>query len=110
MDVCIIPLRRNELMRLADPNKIYEYAASGRPIVAPNLSPDLEPLSDFICIAETDEEFIEGIRRALSEGPDRERLLEFARSSSWQSRADAVAALIMQSLEEPTGRSNKERA
>jgi teichuronic acid biosynthesis glycosyltransferase TuaH len=94
MDVCIIPLRRNELMRLADPNKLYEYAAAGRPIVTPKHSSDLEPLGSFVHLAETDEEFIEGLRRALSEDPDAERLLEFARSSSWQARADAVARLI----------------
>ncbi len=94
MDVCIIPLRRNELMRLADPNKLYEYAAAGRPIVTPKHSSDLEPLRDFVYLAETDEEFIDGIRRALSEDQDTERLLEFARNSSWQSRSDAVARLI----------------
>ena len=33
MDVCMIPLEANELRRLADPNKLYEYAAVGRPVV-----------------------------------------------------------------------------
>jgi len=94
MDVCIIPLMRNELMRLADPNKLYEYAAAGRPIVTLKHSPDLEPLRDFVHLAETGEEFIEGLHRALSEEPDTERLLEFARSSSWQARADDVARLL----------------
>ncbi len=101
MDVCIIPLRRNELMRLADPNKLYEYAAAGRPIVTQKHSMDLEPLRDFVYLAETGEEFIEGIRRALSRGPDTERLLRFARDNSWQARADAVARLIMDRLEQP---------
>ena len=94
MDVCMIPLIRNELMRLADPNKLYEYAAAGRPIVTLKYSSDLEPLRDFVHLAETPDEFIEGLRRALSEGPETGRLLEFARSCSWQARADAVARLL----------------
>ena len=97
MDVCIIPLQRNELMRLADPNKLYEYAAAGRPIVTLKHSSDLEPLRDFVHLAETSEEFIEGLEKALSEEPKRERLLEFARSNSWQARADAVARLLARS-------------
>jgi teichuronic acid biosynthesis glycosyltransferase TuaH len=101
MDVCIVPLRRNELMRLADPNKIYEYASAGRPIVTPKHSSDLEPLRNFVHVAETDEEFVEGIRRALSEGSDTERLLDFARNSSWQTRADAIARLITDRLNQP---------
>lgn len=99
MDVCIIPLQRNELMRLADPNKLYEYAAAGRPIVTMKHSSDLEPLGDFIHLAETNDEFIAELRAALSEAPKTERLLEFAEGSSWQSRADAVADLLVGRLE-----------
>lgn len=97
-------------MRLADPNKLYEYAAAGRPIVTPAHSPDLEPLRGFVHLAETDQEFIEGIRLALSEGKDAERLLAFARSSSWRARADALAALITDRLGRTQGQSKKERA
>ena len=99
MDVCIIPLQKNELMRLADPNKLYEYAAAGRPIVTMKHSSDLEPLGGFIHLAETGDEFIAELGRALAEEPATERLLEFAESSSWQSRADAVAGLLVRNLE-----------
>jgi len=94
MDACIVPLRRTELMRLADPNKLYEYAAAGRPIVTMKYSEDLEPLAGLVHLAESREEFIAGLRAALSEEPDREGLLSFARSCSWRARADAVARLI----------------
>jgi teichuronic acid biosynthesis glycosyltransferase TuaH len=99
MDVCIIPLQRNELMRLADPNKLYEYAAAGRPIVTMKHSSDLESLRDFIHLAETNDEFIVELHKALSEEPNTERLLEFAEGSSWQSRSDAIAGLLVRSLE-----------
>ena len=99
MDVCIIPLLKNELMRLADPNKLYEYAAAGRPIVTMKHSSDLDPLGGFIHLAETGDEFIAELGRALAEEPATGRLLEFAESSSWQSRADAVAGLLVRNLE-----------
>jgi glycosyltransferase involved in cell wall biosynthesis len=94
MDVCIIPLKVNELMRSADPNKLYEYAACGRPIVTMKHSEDLEPLRGMIFLAGSREDFVEGIRMALASGADQDKLREFARRRSWQARADEIASLI----------------
>ena len=98
MDVCVIPLKMNDLMRSADPNKLYEYAACGRPIVTMKHSEDLEPLRGMIHLAESRPEFIEGIRLALASGANRERLLEFARKRSWQARADEIVSLVRESI------------
>jgi glycosyltransferase involved in cell wall biosynthesis len=98
MDVCIIPLAMNELMRSADPNKLYEYAACGRPIVTMKHSDDLEPLRGLIHLAESREEFVEQVRVALATGSNQEKLTEFARKRSWQARSDEIAALIRESL------------
>ena len=98
MDVCIIPLKMNELMRSADPNKLYEYAACGRPIVTMKHSEDLEPLRGMIHLAGTRLEFIEEIRLALASGANQETLLEFARKRSWQARADEIVSLVRESI------------
>lgn len=98
MDVCLIPLRVNELRRAADPNKLYEYAACGRPIVTMAYSEDIRALADMIYMAESRDEFVSKVREALERGADRERLEAFARSRSWQSRADEMAALITEHL------------
>ena len=98
MDVCIVPLEMNELMRLADPNKLYEYAAAGRPIVTLRHSADLDSLGGFIHVASTHDEFIECVQTALSSEPKTEELLEFARTNSWQARADSIAELISNAL------------
>jgi teichuronic acid biosynthesis glycosyltransferase TuaH len=98
MDVCIVPLVMNELMRLADPNKLYEYAAAGRPIVTLRHSADLDALAGFVHVAETRDEFIEHIRTALSSEPRAAELEEFARRNSWQAKADRIAELITDSL------------
>jgi glycosyltransferase involved in cell wall biosynthesis len=98
MDVCIIPLVVNDLRRSADPNKLYEYAACGRPIVTKRYSDDLEAARGLIHLAESREEFVEQIRLALASGANREKLTEFARVRDWQVRADEIACLIRESI------------
>ena len=94
LDVSMIPLKMNKLMRMADPNKLYEYAAAGKPIVTYKFAKEMEELSDLVYLAETKEEFIEAIRLALKKGADKEKLGEFARKCSWQARADEMVSLI----------------
>jgi len=103
MDVCIIPLKVNALMRSADPNKLYEYAACGKPIVTMRHSEDLEPLGGMIHLASSKEEFVEQIRLALASGANQEKLQEFARKRSWQARADEMASLIGEALARKRG-------
>lgn len=98
MDVCIIPLKVNALMRSADPNKLYEYAACGRPIVTMKHSEDLEPLRGMIHLAVSKDEFIEQIHVALASGANQEKLKDFARARSWQARSDEIASLIGETL------------
>jgi teichuronic acid biosynthesis glycosyltransferase TuaH len=100
MDVCIVPLVPNELMRSADPNKLYEYAACGRPIVTMKHSKDIEAWGSVVSVATSHEDFIERIRAALASGADEERLKEFARTRSWQARADEIASIIVQHLDQ----------
>ncbi|MBN1165088.1 MAG: glycosyltransferase [Candidatus Krumholzibacteriota bacterium] len=101
LDVCLIPLQMSELMRMADPNKLYEYAAAEKPVVTYRFAPEMDQLADFIYLADTREGFIEQIRMALEKGADRDRLRDFARRSSWQARAEAMVKLIRESLLTP---------
>ncbi|HSG27247.1 MAG TPA: glycosyltransferase, partial [Candidatus Krumholzibacterium sp.] len=100
LDVCMIPLRMNRLMRMADPNKLYEYAASGRPIVTYRFAPEMDDLRDLVYLADDREEFVDKVGIALREGADRDRLVEFARSCSWDERARAMVDLINRKSEE----------
>jgi hypothetical protein len=94
MDVCMIPLQMNELMRMADPNKIYEYAAVEKPIVTFRFSEDMDDLAGMIYLAGTRAEFVGKIRAALESGADRARLREYAMRCSWRARSEAMVALI----------------
>lgn len=99
MDVCLVPLERNELRRLADPNKIYEYAAAGRPVVTFDYSPETRALGGLVHLARSREEFIAGIERALADPGDPAERLAFARSRSWRSRAEEIETLIRSAIE-----------
>lgn len=107
MDVCIVPLARNELMRSADPNKIYEYAACAKPIVTMRHSQEISSLEGLIYIVDSDEEFVRAIDRALEKGAAVDRLLAFARDHSWQSRADSIAGLIEEALEKKSSKARR---
>jgi len=94
MDVCMIPLEANELRRLADPNKLYEYAAVGRPVVTMAYSEYVASLAGLVYVARSRAEFVDKVEEALGGGEDSEALREFARARSWQSRADEMIRLI----------------
>ncbi|MCK4548996.1 MAG: glycosyltransferase, partial [Candidatus Krumholzibacteria bacterium] len=98
MDVCIIPLEANELRRLADPNKLYEYAAVGRPIVTMAYSDYVTSLDGLVYVARSRGEFVDKVEEALGKGDDSEALREFARARSWQSRADEMTRLIDEAI------------
>ena len=98
MDICMIPLEANELRRLADPNKLYEYAAVGRPIVTMAYSEDIASLDGLVYVARSRGEFVDRVEEALGKGGDTEALREFARARSWQSRADEMTRLIDEAI------------
>ncbi len=100
LDVSMIPLKMNKLMRMADPNKLYEYAAAETPIVTYKFAEEMEELADLVYLAETTEGFVKAVRLALERGANKEKLGEFARKCSWQARADQMVSLIKSKLHE----------
>ena len=92
MDVLIIPYKKNALTNAIYPLKINEYLAAGKPVVATGFSEDIRSFSDLIYLAETDEQFVEGIASALEENDEtlRHRRFECAASNSWKQRADQL--------------------
>ncbi len=94
MDVCLIPLALNPLMAAANPNKLYEYAALGKPIVTMRHSPELDELAGLISLASTREEFVALAVRALQVPPPREALVAFARANDWQLKAQRFAEIV----------------
>lgn len=63
-DVCTIPFRRIPLTEATNPVKIYEYFATGKPIVAREL-PELEQFRELVHLYRDEDEFVSSIRSAL---------------------------------------------
>jgi glycosyltransferase involved in cell wall biosynthesis len=91
-DVCLIPFKKGVIGACADPIKLYEYSALGKPIVSTLEFPrpgDAPPVT----VASTRTEFAEAIQRAVRDpGAERARRIAFARNQTWQRRASDLLA------------------
>ncbi len=94
-DVCISPFKRNELTDRVNPLKVYEYLASGRPVVSVDM-PGVMEFKDVIEIAGDYEEFLHAVERALGrEGGERKKKrLAAAAGHSWEDRLRRMAEIM----------------
>ncbi len=88
-DVAILPWRHNRWTQAANPIKVKEYLALGKPFVSTPAFTEIEDYLDVTYVADTPEEFADSIKRALSENNDK---LVVARKrkvaeNSWDSKA-----------------------
>ncbi|MBD3234218.1 MAG: glycosyltransferase, partial [candidate division Zixibacteria bacterium] len=94
-DVCLIPYRDIEITRNANPLKLLEYMASGKPIVCADL-PSVYPYKDGLLIAKTISEFEEGIRTSLDENNPKAIEIRdgIACANSWRSRVGDIETIF----------------
>lgn len=97
-DVCIIPFIDNELTRGADPLKLYEYLAAGKPVISTPIPRSVE-FSDVIEIASGTDEFVSAIDAVLSDDNDSsERRIAAASPHSWSSRYGNIVDMTKKHL------------
>lgn len=72
-----------------DSMKIYEYLASGRPVVSTPVSP-ADRLEDVVFVADTADSFVQSIQRALQDdtAAAQEARVRVARANEWDTRID----------------------
>lgn len=94
-DVCLMPHKLNDLTKSMDPIKLYEYLATGRPIVS-TFIPCLERFSPYAYLSRTTDEFISNIRKSLSEKESslQEQRRSFAKQNTWEVRANQVVETL----------------
>lgn len=99
MDVCLMPHKDTEYCRSMSPLKLYQYLASGRPIVATPVE-NVSELTGYVTIAERDV-FIKAIEQVLHEDTAQESAcrIEKAKTETWEHRVrnmfDVVKARII---------------
>ena len=99
-DAAIIPYRLNRQVANANPLKLREYLATGKPVVSVR-NPEIEKFSQWVRIADDREGFLQALERALAEDSPQaaaERIAAVA-DQTWDRRVDDVLATVAQALE-----------
>lgn len=97
--VCILPYVRNILSDNINPLKLKEYLATGKPVVATAL-PEAVKLAPWVRIAESSEDFVEEIRKALVAPSDlTQEIRDFLQQEAWETKAKLLAEWINVELE-----------
>jgi glycosyltransferase involved in cell wall biosynthesis len=95
-DVAILPWAKSRWTQAANPIKLKEYLALGKPVVSTSSFSEVQRYRDVVHVADTPEEFSRKIMKAAGEnGPDqvavRRKRVEHA---SWDSKARTVLAAV----------------
>jgi len=98
-DACVLPHVRNALTRSMDPIKLYDYLASGKPIVSTAVA-GVDRFADVVYVGNAPREFLVALDQALVEnGRLRGRRLAYARQNTWPQRAEEMWAVIQGQLQ-----------
>jgi len=94
-DVGIVPFRRSSMTESVNPIKMWEYMASGLPVVTTAL-PEAEKYRDVIYYSEDQASFIENVRQAIEHDSlnAQTRRLDLARQNSWTARAREITRIM----------------
>jgi glycosyltransferase involved in cell wall biosynthesis len=98
-DVCIMPYRRTRFTKYIFPNKIFEYLATGRPVVSSPVDALLELAGRrAIVLAETAEQFTAAVVQSQHHRDEASvaARLAIARANTWQARAERISEAILE--------------
>ena len=99
-DVAIIPYRMNQQVRNANPLKLREYLATGKPVVTVS-TPEVDRFSEVVRIAASREDYLAAIEAALRESDPMEasaRRMAAVANMSWESRSRQTLEVVMSAL------------
>ena len=94
-DVAIIPYRMNRQVMNANPLKLREYLATGKPVVTVP-TPEVDRFSEVVRIAATRENYLAAIEAALLESDPQApaRRMASVSAMSWESRARETLQIV----------------
>jgi glycosyltransferase involved in cell wall biosynthesis len=93
-DVCIVPHVESEFTESLNPIKLWEYLASGKPIVSSNVA-GFREYSELCHIASGASEFVAACQAALQEDASRAKLrMAEAAKHSWDTRIDCLLSVL----------------
>ena len=100
-DCAFIPHRVDTLTQTMNPLKLYEYLASGLPIVSTPV-PGSEQFQDLIATVVSPEDCISAIEKELAQNsPElRKRRIHMAEQHSWNARVETIWGIIQRHFEQ----------
>jgi len=103
-DVGIIPFRISSMVESINPIKMWEYMASGIPIVTTAI-PEARKYHDLVLCSENEEEFMQNIKLALNNDSSerKNQRMALAQQNSWIIRAQQIVQIIEDRLIEKGG-------
>lgn len=98
-DAAIIPYRLNRQVANANPLKLREYLATGKPVVSVR-NPEIEKFSEWVRIADDRETFLTALDEAVSDqGAEASaRRMAAVADQSWDQRVEDVVAQVTKKL------------
>jgi len=98
IDVFMNPYKRDDIAESCSPLKVFEYLASGRPVVSVPM-PEIQRFTPHVRIAEHYVGFVRAIDELLALPPEERRRLqqtlrELVRDDTWQNRFEQTRRLI----------------
>lgn len=99
-DVAVIPhLADHPWVRAANPLKLREYLATGKPVVSVP-TPEINRFSDWVNIANTHQEFLAAVEHALQTDTEQGRQARWdaVKGMSWERRVEEVWAIVEEGL------------
>lgn len=103
-DVCVLPYRRNQQVLNANPLKLREYLATGKPVVSVS-TPEVDKFSGPVRIASSYDAFLAAVEDALERDGETERAARRAAvaGASWDNRVEWIIETVARRLEEISG-------
>lgn len=97
-DTCWVPFKAGDITAAANPVKIYEYLALGKPVITTAVA-DPASFNGLVGVGRTPEEIVSLLQSSLaSEAKDAETRVQFARENSWDARAAQYSRFARESL------------
>jgi glycosyltransferase involved in cell wall biosynthesis len=103
-DVAVMPYRQNQQVRNANPLKLREYLATGKPVVSVPTA-EVERFAAHVRLAATPDAFLEQIEQALrDDSPERRAArMEAVRAMSWDARVEETLKIVCAGLARKRG-------
>ena len=93
-NVATIPFKLDEIGYYADPLKLYDYFAAGKPVLA-SAMPEVKKWQPYIDIYESPEEFIFALDKIIGgDHPNTSELKAIAKNNTWKDRAELIHSIL----------------